>query len=138
VQQTLESIVRSGAIAIHLSVHTFTPVFRGARRRLDIGLLFDPGRARETTLCTHWRNILRHRHPRLRVELNQPYLGIDDGLTTAMRTALPAPNYLGIELEINNQVRRRSLAGRQRFWRALLESLRESISSSALRLDNCS
>ena len=44
---------------------------------------------------------------RLRVELNQPYLGIDDGLTTAMRQQFADHDYAGIELEINHRIMRR-------------------------------
>lgn len=136
VRETAESIIRTGAGVIHLSVHTFTPVFRGKRRRLDIGLLFDPSRPAEQSLCHHWKRNLEDSDPLLRVEMNQPYLGIDDGLTTALRNELPPSDYLGIELEINNQVRRRTEAGRTRLWRALLESLQQSIQAAGFTLQS--
>ena len=34
--------------AIHISVHTFTPVYHGKFRTVDIGILFDPHRHHET------------------------------------------------------------------------------------------
>jgi hypothetical protein len=37
------------------------------------------------------------------IEFNKPYLGIDDGLTTYLRTIYPDSRYAGIEIEINQK-----------------------------------
>jgi hypothetical protein len=37
------------------------------------------------------------------IEFNKPYLGIDDGLTTYLRTVYPDSHYAGIEIEINQK-----------------------------------
>lgn len=86
---------------IHFGVHTFTPVWNGEPRPVDIGLLYDPARTREKALCHRIRDALRARYPRLRLRLNQPYQGKADGLTTTLRRTL-GPRYLGIELELNH------------------------------------
>jgi predicted N-formylglutamate amidohydrolase len=124
--------VHSGARAVHLSVHTFTPVFRGVKRDLDIGLLFDPSRNLERSLCAAWQRILTTHDTKLRVEWNQPYLGIDDGLTTAMRQRFDDRDYAGVELEINSRVMRRSEQGRRRLWQTLYQSLTDAIKETAV------
>lgn len=116
-----------GGRVVHISVHTFTPVLRGERRTVDVGLLFDPAREGEVEVCRAWRRALVEGPPpgrgRFNVRENEPYLGTDDGLTTYLRTRLPASRYVGIELEVN-----------QRFPRhggALWERVREWVVASA-------
>ncbi len=92
---------------LHLSVHSFTPVLRGQRRTTDIGLLFDPSRTLESRIARTLQALLKLRLPALTIDLNKPYLGTDDGLTTTLRTRTNAKFYAGIELEVN-----------QRFFRA--------------------
>lgn len=93
----------AGKTVIHVSCHSFTPVLDGDVRVADIGLLYDPGRASEALLCTAWRKALEQRLPYLQVRMNEPYPGIADGLTTALR-ARHADGYAGIELEINQKL----------------------------------
>ncbi len=92
---------------VHVSVHTFTPVLRARRREVDIGVLFDPARVFESLVVEAWVRRLRVKLPRLRVRLNQPYIGTDDGLTTHLRTRLPDARYAGIELEVSQRFPRR-------------------------------
>jgi len=93
-------------VAIHFSVHTFTPRFRGQRRHFEMGVLFDPQRRQENRLCKQL--IQRLNAPRFRVFANQPYLGIDDGLTTTLRTQFADDHYVGIEFELNNRISKRT------------------------------
>lgn len=123
VEQKIAAMIEQDRPVLHLSVHTFTPVFRGVRRKLDIGLLFDPDRSWEQAISDTWRRRLQQRRPRLRVELNQPYLGIDDGLTTALRTRFSDDRYAGIELEINHRVVRWTDRRRRELWQAITDSL---------------
>ena len=104
---------------LHLSVHSFTPILRGERRTVDIGLLFDPVRKLESALCHRWLRELRRLRPRLRVQFNRPYRGTDDGFTTYLRTKLPGSRYAGVELEVNQRLVRASSAA----WNALQEDL---------------
>jgi predicted N-formylglutamate amidohydrolase len=99
-----EHIARALAPVLHLSVHSFTPELEGKTRELEIGLLFDPRRAREKSFCERWRRAINADPDAqdLRVKMNLPYRGTSDGHTTALRATFPAPRYLGVELEVNN------------------------------------
>jgi len=121
VERALDAAARKGR-ALHVAVHSFTPVLDGEPRPFEIGLLYDPRRRWERELARHWRALLRQAAPELRVRLNRPYKGTSDGLTTAERKRLPDRRYAGIELELNQAV----LAGPRRaeVTRALVASLR--------------
>lgn len=97
-----EVIAHSGRV-IHIACHSFTPKLHGRIRSADIGLLYDPARSAEKTLCADWKDALEAAAPDLRVRRNYPYLGSNDGLTTWLRTRLGADAYVGIELELNQQ-----------------------------------
>ncbi|MCE9555773.1 MAG: N-formylglutamate amidohydrolase [Planctomycetes bacterium] len=119
---------RSGA-ALHLGVHTFTPVMKGSVRRADIGLLYDPSRKLERSWATAWRAALRKRRPDLVVRRNYPYLGVSDGLTTSLRRQLASNSYAGLELEVNQRWFRRSGGSWEKLKADLTESLREALAS---------
>jgi predicted N-formylglutamate amidohydrolase len=102
-EDMVTGIIASGRQALHLSVHSFTPVLNGRKRNADIGLLYDPQRPAEKTFCLAWQNSLTLIAPTLRVRRNYPYRGNADALVTALRSRFPAESYLGIELEINQQ-----------------------------------
>jgi predicted N-formylglutamate amidohydrolase len=99
VERTIASLPKP---VLHLSIHSFTPVWNGKERMVDIGLLFDPARPLENHFCTAWRDLLK-KHTDLRVEFNEPYQGIDDGFTTYLRTVLTDDAYAGIEVEVNQK-----------------------------------
>ncbi|WP_182871162.1 N-formylglutamate amidohydrolase [Rhodopirellula sp. JC639] len=103
VRSTIDAIVGRGQTAIHVSVHTFTPRIAGVWRPIDIGLLFDPDADGEAEYCRVWQQCLIKRHPWRRIVMNQPYAGIDDGLTTALRKRFDPKRYYGIEIEINHR-----------------------------------
>jgi predicted N-formylglutamate amidohydrolase len=84
---------------LHIGVHSFTDALDGQVRAVDIGLLFDPARQAESDLCHAWRTGLETAFDG-RVRFNEPYLGTDDGLTTALRSQFPDPAYAGIEIEV--------------------------------------
>jgi predicted N-formylglutamate amidohydrolase len=86
---------------VHLAVHSFTPVWDGVPRPVDIGLLYDPGRASERALAQALERALRARLPALRVRRNQPYRGVSDGLPTALRRTRSPAAYAGLELEVS-------------------------------------
>lgn len=92
-----------GRSVLHLSMHTFTPVFDCVTRTTDVGLLFDPARGPEAVFCRQWQQQLRRQLPDLTIHRNRPYRGTSDGLTTALRRRFPAERYLGVELEVNQR-----------------------------------
>jgi predicted N-formylglutamate amidohydrolase len=98
--------LEQGRQVLHLSVHSFTPVVRGRRRKTTVALLYDPSRVREASLCGRWKQLLGDAAPRLTVRRNYPFRGVADGFTTALRGELPAASYLGVELEVNQRLRR--------------------------------
>ncbi len=99
-------LVAAGFAVLHISVHTFTPRFRGTKRRFDIGVLFDPEREWESRIGEHLVSGLAASDSRSLA--NEPYLGIDDGLTTSLRSKFADCQYSGIELELNNRFSKRS------------------------------
>lgn len=122
VEQHVHRIVDSGAQAVHISVHSFTPVLRGVRRTADVGLLYDPARQTESDFCARWRRVIRSLEPAVVVKMNYPYAGKADGLTTFLRGRFGPEEYLGIELELNQKY-----VARSRRWSALMSSVAESL-----------
>lgn len=93
--------------AFHLSIHSFTPVFKGEVRDCDVGVLFDPARALEARFSRQLVRDLRRCLPSLRVRPNQPYRGTADGHTTALRTQHAQSRYVGVEIEFNQRLLKR-------------------------------
>ena len=117
----LQRMVAVGPV-LHLSVHSFTPVWHGHARNCEIGLLYDPKRNREQQMARGLANALRgpllpsaQRAQRtavaaLRVRMNYPYRGDADGHTTSLRKLFPDAQYVGIEIELNQALLRRATA----------------------------
>jgi len=128
VERLVKHSVRRGRRVIHISSHSFTPELDGKVRNADVGLLYNPNRHEETTLCARWKASLAVRSPLLRVRLNYPYAGKGDGLTSYLRLRFPTSVYVGIELEVNQEI----VFAADRRWpalrRALIDSLRSACS----------
>jgi predicted N-formylglutamate amidohydrolase len=103
VRKFMERGIAEAGCVVHLSVHSFTPVWDGVVREVDVGLLYDPERPGEKQFCDAWNEALSTYDDDLRVRHNAPYEGTSDGLTTLLRTVYPADLYLGIELEVNQR-----------------------------------
>ncbi len=101
VEEDLRTLLARHGRVVHLSIHSFTPVWHGAPRTADIGLLYDPRRGGERRLAEAWQQALRDAAPHLRIRRNYPYLGRSDGLTRHLRTVHPARAYLGLEVELS-------------------------------------
>lgn len=115
IQATIERWLDAGERVIHLSSHSFTPELHGVVREADLGLLYDPERAGEATLCRSWQQRLAEIATSLQVRSNYPYTGTSDGLTAALRRLFSGDRYLGIEIEVNQK---HVFAG-ARHWRAV-------------------
>ena len=102
VEQAIALLQARGVTVVHVAIHSFTPVLNGMRRTADVGLLFDPGRARESAFCRRWKSAIEAEDTALRVRLNYPYRGTSDGLSTALRRTRDGASYLGIEIELCN------------------------------------
>jgi len=108
-ERVSEAVLRNPVL--HLSIHSFVPVLDGACRDFEVGLLFDPQRAAETAFCEYLKSFLEERPGKLRVRFNEPYPGIADGLTTALRQQFVDSRYLGIEIELNQALGGKEMAG---------------------------
>ncbi|MGE3317370.1 MAG: N-formylglutamate amidohydrolase [Planctomycetaceae bacterium] len=116
---------RRGVRVVHLSMHTFTPVLHGQKRRADVGLLYDPRRPSESRLCRLWAGAIARLRPDLAVRRNYPYRGVSDGFTTALRKRYSEPDYLGIELELNQK-----WVSRSTVWRTLIRDVANAFASA--------
>ena len=99
----IAAAIEDGRQVIHVSSHSFTPVLDGEVRNADIGLLYDPGRPGEASLCRRWLAALHGLDPQLIVRRNYPYTGKSDGFCTWLRRHFPPEAYVGVELEINQK-----------------------------------
>lgn len=102
VEQEIENFMKKGHQVLHLSIHSFTPLFHGEYRNADIALLYDSNKTEEKVFCKNFKSQILKHHPRLNVRFNYPYLGKADGFTTHLRKCFPV-NYFGIEIEVNQK-----------------------------------
>jgi predicted N-formylglutamate amidohydrolase len=104
VENCIKKHIQKGKQVLHLSIHSFTPIFNEIQRDTDIGLLYDPKRANEKILAQRWQQQIKQQTKNLQVRMNCPYRGIADGFTTALRKQFAEPHYIGIEIESNQQL----------------------------------
>lgn len=100
VQREIEKSINP---VLHLSIHSFTPVWNGAERKTDIGILFDPSRNTESSFSEQLKNNLQDYLPTYQLHFNEPYKGTDDGFTTWLRKHYADDRYAGIEIEVNQK-----------------------------------
>lgn len=105
----LQAMLNHGQV-LHLGIHSFTPVFKGQVRQVDIGILYDPSYPKERALALRLLRDLRRALPTLSIYANQPYSGREDGMTTTFRRTFAGNCYMGIEVEVN-QARLQKLLG---------------------------
>lgn len=127
VEEAVEERLAGGGPALHLSVHTFARVVEGTERSTEIGLLYDPDMEEERAFCARWKELLAERAPGLRVRRNDPYRGNADGLTTHLRRRFRGTGYMGIELEVRNDLLSGDVRERARVSRALEGTLQRLI-----------
>ena len=111
-------------IVLHLSIHSFTPIWHGVERAVDIGILFDPDRKLETNYCQQLKLALEEKLPNQSIKLNEPYKGTDDGFTTWLRKRYADKAYAGIELEVNQKYASRLPSIKREIFEAVETSLK--------------
>ncbi|MCC5785753.1 MAG: N-formylglutamate amidohydrolase [Phycisphaerales bacterium] len=124
--QLVDLASRAGMTMLHLSIHSFTPVFEGVRRSVEVGVLFDPVRKAEKRLAERWIEAIRGLG--LDARANEPYEGVADGHTTALRRQFPSWMYIGLELEVRSDLLTDPAAAEAlaaRLGRTLLDSMHE-------------
>ena len=110
VESEIKQLINTKEMVIHISVHSFTPILNSIERNCDIGLLFDSAKKAEKLFCIQFKNNLKSLDANLYIRYNYPYLGKADGFTTYLRKKFPE-NYLGIELEINQNFSKNNIMG---------------------------
>jgi predicted N-formylglutamate amidohydrolase len=100
-EAALEAALAQGPV-LHLSVHTFEASLDPERRTYPVGLLYDPDRPGEVEAVGRLADALVDAG--FETRRNEPYLGIDDGHTTACRRRWADPDYAGVELEVARTV----------------------------------
>lgn len=131
VEARVARAVASGRRVVHVSSHSFTPVLDGKERNADVGLLYDPMRGTERSLCEAWSGLLVHRIAPLRVRRNYPYQGRNDGLTSHLRRRFTPTQYVGVELEVNQKHVRGGARFPATLSSAIVESLGEALVSGS-------
>lgn len=127
VESRIAEVIGSGKQALHLSVHTFTPVLDGRVRDVDIGFLYDPERTGEKEFCRIWKQNLRAADGSLRLKMNRPYHGTMDGFSSALRKKYTGDQYLGIEIEVNQKFPQSAPAER---WQQVQDSIARSLQAA--------
>ncbi len=133
VEQKIQHKVVTHGRALHVGVHTFTPILDREIRTADVGLLYDPKRVSEREFCELWRQELLASSIPLRVRKNYPYRGNTDGLTTALRKIHDGNRYLGIELEVNQEWHFQGGPAWRKLQRTIATSLVATIAKFTMR-----
>lgn len=101
VESQIRSWLRQKKTVLHLSVHTFTPVWRGKVRRVDVAFLHDSTKKKENVLRDFWRSAVKKLRPGFRMPTNKPYSGMWDGFGQSLRDRFNNPRLVVMEIEIN-------------------------------------
>lgn len=125
-EKAIKNKIDEGYQVIHLSMHTFTPVWKGKERSVDIGFLFDPERESERVFIETWMENFAKIAKVFRFKKNAPYRGTSDGLTKMMRCVWPSNSYIGIELEVSQ----RFASGDVSLWKSLQGKVATSLSTT--------
>jgi predicted N-formylglutamate amidohydrolase len=128
VERAAAAAARAGALLLHVSSHSFTPILNGAVRRADVGFLYDPARPIERAFARAWQAALAERAPALVLRRNYPYRGTSDALVTHLRRSYPARAYAGVEIEVNQK------HVTSADWPGLVRALTESLAAAVATL----
>jgi predicted N-formylglutamate amidohydrolase len=120
VQRVIEKMTKP---VLHLSIHSFTPIWNELERKVDIGILFDPLQDLERVFSQQLKENLHSNLPGLQICYNEPYQGTDDGFTTWLKTKYEKSEYTGIEIEVNQKFS----SNLSRIKTGLAHSIKESI-----------
>lgn len=101
-RQQVQNLIAERPQCIHLSIHSFTRQLGGRTRNADIGILYDPKRSFEAAFARELIHCLKNQQYRVRA--NYPYRGTADGHTTQLRKLFPEQQYIGIEIEVCNDI----------------------------------
>ncbi len=127
VQQAISEAIGTTGRVLHLSVHSFTPIWNGEFRKTDVGLLYDPRRGSELDFCRRWGRAISVAEPELTVHRNAPYRGTSDGFVTALRRQFSGDVYTGLELEVNQKYFLSPKSDQSSFFKSLITSFQQTL-----------
>ncbi|MBV1866683.1 MAG: N-formylglutamate amidohydrolase [Marinosulfonomonas sp.] len=97
-RNTLSDTIAGVEGPVLVTIHSFTPVYMGQRRKTDIGVLHDSDARLADILLER-----ASRHSDLVFERNQPY-GPEDGVTHTLKEHATGSGLLNVMLEIRNDL----------------------------------
>ncbi len=93
-----DTIAQSSRLKALITIHSFTPVYNGERRDVEIGILHDS----DTRLADEMLRVAA-RHTKLNVRRNEPY-GPQHGVTHTLREHALSNNLWNVMIEIRNDL----------------------------------
>jgi predicted N-formylglutamate amidohydrolase len=123
IESEIASRIAAGRRVVHIASHSFTPLWDGAVRRVDVAWLYDPRRPAECEVVNRWIGAMASRASELTLRRNHPYRGRSDGLTALLRRRFPDEDYAGIEIEVNQRFIERGGAAWKRLQSDLVATL---------------
>lgn len=105
IAETLEARISAGDAPVLVTIHSFTPVFNGVRRTLDIGVLHDEDSRLADAILAAFGSVERGESgsPPLDVRRNEPYAPVDGVTHTLCKQALPR-GLNNVMIEIRNDL----------------------------------
>ena len=96
--ECLSSHTRRVGSTILVSIHTFTPIFHGRKRQVDLGVVHDS----DNRLAVGILDAL-NKHEKLNVQRNQPY-GPRDGVTHTLKEHGNRRGHANVMIEVKNDL----------------------------------
>ena len=96
--QTITERSKAGRASVIVTIHSFTPIYKGVSRRVEVGILHD----RDTRMADQMLEFVRQ-DQRFVVERNQPY-GPEDGVTHTLREHGLANGLMNVMIEVRNDL----------------------------------
>ena len=115
IDAVIENRIASGLQTVLVTIHSFTPVYRGVSRPWDVGVIFDRDRRLADAVIRSLRQ-----DPDLSVGINQPYSPADRVFYTIDRHATPH-GLPAVMIEIRNDII--AAEASQRHWAEKLASI---------------
>ncbi|NRB17971.1 MAG: N-formylglutamate amidohydrolase [Rhodobacteraceae bacterium] len=100
VSEVIKARSDAGLDTVLITIHSFTPVYFGQPRAVEIGILHDDDTAMADAMLAHAPSL-----PHRRVERNQPY-GPQDGVTHSLKLHGIAHGLANVMIEVRNDLLR--------------------------------
>jgi len=95
--RAVDHVLDAEPFALVLSIHTFTPVYEGIRREMELGVIFDEDQGLAVEVAGRLARTIRD------VRLNEPYTGRNGGMYSARVHAL-RQGIRALEIEVRQDI----------------------------------